>query len=178
MNILCQLLHCGGVEDNGVVRILTVAAMTSPLCVAAAAPAPESSSFTEALGPKLEPLDPVMVWVSPFGGLGLLPPRVPPPARLAWLGLADTGPAPPAVARLAGLPPGAVPVRTLHTSSTSAVPGAGPRPRWLALLCEAGDVRAADVDLGRRCGPNPGPNPRAMAARSTWERSETAEPLA
>ena len=163
-------------EDNGVVRILTVAAMTSPLCVAAAAPAPESSSFTEAteaLGPKLEPLDPVMVWVSPFGGLGLVPPRVPPPAGLAWLGLADTGPAPPAVARLAGLPPRAVPVRTLHTSSTSVVPGAGPRPRWLALLCEAGEVRAADVDLGRRCGPNP----RAMAARSTWERSEPAEPM-
>ena len=37
-----------------------------------AAAASESSSLTEALGPRLEPLDPVITGVSPFGGFGLL----------------------------------------------------------------------------------------------------------
>ena len=34
--------------------------------------ASESSSLAEALGPTLEPLDPVVTGVSPFGGFGLL----------------------------------------------------------------------------------------------------------
>ena len=36
------------------------------------AAASEISSLTEALGPRLEPLDPVITRVSPFGGFGLL----------------------------------------------------------------------------------------------------------
>ena len=91
-------------EDKGGVGIVLVAVIASALCVAAATAASESSSLTEALGPKLEPLDPVTVWGSPRVPSGA---RVPSLARLAWLGLAlspprvPSGPRVPSLTRLA-----------------------------------------------------------------------------
>ena len=129
--------------------------LVAAIVVAVAAAASESSSLTEALGPKLDPVDTAAFWASPLGGLGpsfwVSPPRapsgpgvaalvwlarlgsalpfwvsppvpdlpsgsrVPSPVRLARLGMAvplgvssevATGSVPPAVVRLAGLPPG------------------------------------------------------------------------
>ena len=54
-------------EDIGGPRGIGIA-----LCVAVATAASVSSPLTGTLGPKLEPLDPNVFWVSPVDGFGLV----------------------------------------------------------------------------------------------------------
>ena len=128
-------------EDKGGPRgvgIALVAAMASALCVAAATAASESSSLTEALGPKLEPLDPVMFWASPFGGLGLL----------LWV-----SPPPPGAVRPPGFGP--TPVGVPRATPTAIPRQAGLARVGASLLGELGSGYRASAPSSRPAGRAP-----------------------